>query len=191
MVSNLTIDDYEKISEHVRNMTNDNKLSEDSSLDALWEGGSTGNGRKLVICSLIGEEFGVDINKVTEIIKYDQITPVPNSESFIIGVINLRGRIIVVVDLSMRLGFGAKEINDKTRVVVIDENGLVFGVVVDTATEVLSVDDGLMGNVPSVITRKINADFIEGVSVVGSRIITVLDMYKLFNLEEFVNKKGE
>ena len=93
--------------------------------------------RQIVIFSLGKEEFGVNINEVKEIIRIEQITKIPNTEQYIKGVINLRGGIIVVIDLAMKLGFPTKEVDKNTRILVVEVGNNTVGMIVDSATEVM------------------------------------------------------
>jgi len=92
---------------------------------------SASEDRQLVIFKIAGEEFGVDINEVKEIIRWEEVTRIPNTESYIKGVINLRGSIVVVNDLAMKLGLPSKTVDDDTRILVVEVNGNIIGMVVD------------------------------------------------------------
>ena len=94
---------------------------------------------KVVVFKLGTEEFGVDIGQVNRIIKMGTITRIPNTPSYILGVLNLRGGIIVVVDLAQKLGFPSKEFNKNTRIIDIEINNTIVGMIVDSATELLKI----------------------------------------------------
>ncbi|HAG52886.1 MAG TPA: hypothetical protein DCL21_03770 [Alphaproteobacteria bacterium] len=95
---------------------------------------------QLVIFSLLGEEFGVSIHDVREIISNTQITPVPQAPSFVEGVINLRGQIIPVVDLRKRFNLEENDHKEDAKVVIIEVDDNVLGLIVDSVSEVLEVD---------------------------------------------------
>ena len=92
---------------------------------------------QLVIFDLAAETYGVDIGSVREIIRMQETTKVPRTPDFVEGVINLRGKVIPVIDLRKRFGFKRAEATKDTRIVVVDIDGNDIGVVVDAVTEVL------------------------------------------------------
>ena len=142
--------------------------------------------RQLVIFKIAGEEFGVDINEVKEIIRWTDVTRIPNTESYIKGVINLRGSIVVVNDLAMKLGLPSKEIDDDTRILVVEVGSNIVGMIVDSATEVLRLEGDKVKDPPSMITSGIESDYIDGVGVLSEdRLLTLLDLAKVMNLKDF------
>lgn len=138
------------------------------------------NDHQLVIFKIAGEEFGVDINEVKEIIRWEEVTQIPNTENYIKGVINLRGSIVVVNDLAMKLRLPSKEIDDDTRILVVEVDGNTVGMVVDSATEVLRLDAEKVQKAPDMITNCIDQKYIDGVGVLGEkRLLTLLDLSKV------------
>ena len=137
---------------------------------------------QLVIFNLGLEEFGVDIMKVQEIIRLPEITRIPKSPDYIKGVINLRGKIIVVMDLDKRFGLPSKEITDESRIVVVDIDGTIVGMVVDSVSEVIRLIASNVDATPEIITQKINADYLKGVGKMDDRLLILL------NLENIVNE---
>lgn len=136
--------------------------------------------RQLVIFKIAGEEFGVDINEVKEIIRWEDVTRIPNTERYIKGVINLRGSIVVVNDLAMKLGMPSKEVDDDTRILVVEVNDNIVGMVVDSATEVLRIEGEKVQDAPEMITSGIDQNYIEGVGVLDEkRLLTLLDLSKV------------
>ena len=136
--------------------------------------------QQLVIFKIAGEEFGVDINEVKEIIRWEDVTRIPNTESYIKGVINLRGSIVVVNDLAMKLGLPSKEVDDDTRILVVEVDGNTVGMVVDSATEVLHIDGEKVQDAPEMITSGIDQNYIDGVGVLDEkRLLTLLDLSKV------------
>ena len=140
--------------------------------------------QQVVVFALANEEFGVDINKVREIIRIEEITKIPNTESYIKGVINLRGKIIVVIDLAMKLSLPVKETDKNTRILVVEVGDNTIGMIVDLATEVLHLSSDLVKPPPSIITEKINADYIIGVGILGERLLILLDLAKVLGNKE-------
>ncbi len=143
--------------------------------------------RQLVVFKIANEEFGVDINEVKEIIRWTDVTRIPSTESYIKGVINLRGNIVVVNDLAMKLGLPSKQIDDETRILVVEvgENNTV-GMVVDSATEVLRLDGEKVKSTPEMITSGIDQNYIDGVGVLDEkRLLTLLDLAKVMKSKDY------
>jgi purine-binding chemotaxis protein CheW len=142
-------------------------------------GNMVGEEKQFVVFSLGNEEFGVNIGEVREIIKMETITRIPNTEQYIKGVINLRGGIIVIIDLAMKLGFPKKVEDKDTRIIVIEEGNNTVGMIVDNATEVLRVNSNQMKPAPPILVQKINANYIEGVGIIDERLLIILDLAKV------------
>lgn len=138
---------------------------------------------QLVSFKLGREEFGVDILKVQEINRMLKITQVPNSPDFVEGVVNLRGRIIPVIDLRKRLLISEREHDAKTRIIVVDIGGNTVGFIVDEVNEVLRISKGIIENPPELVS-KIDSDFITSVAKLEDRIIILLDLNKLLKMDE-------
>ena len=128
------------------------------------------------------EEYGIAILKVREIIGMVDVTPLPRTPSFVRGVINLRGKIIPVIDLRLKFGMQSAEYTDETCIVVVDvgregENPVRVGCIVDTVSEVLSVEAEQFENAP----RCANAagDYIAGLGKLEDRVLILLDIDKV------------
>lgn len=144
------------------------------------------NDRQLVIFKIAGEEFGVDINEVKEIIRWEDVTRIPNTESYIKGVINLRGSIVVVNDLAMKLGLPTKDVDDDTRILVVEVDGTTVGMVVDSATEVLRLEGEKVQDAPDMITSGIDQNYIDGVGILNEkRLLTLLDLTKVMASKDY------
>ena len=143
--------------------------------------------QQLVVFKVADEEFGVDINEVKEIIRWEEVTRIPNAASYIKGVINLRGNIIVVNDLAMKLGLPSKEVDDDTRILVVEVGGSnTVGMVVDSATEVLRLSGDKIRAAPSMVTSNIDTNYIEGVGLLDEkRLLTLLDLSKVLESEDY------
>lgn len=144
--------------------------------------------RQLVVFSLLDEDYGIDIYKVQEIIQYRDITYVPKAPVFVKGVINLRGRVIPVIDLKERFGLPEKEITSDTRIIVVEISSQTVGLIVDSVTEVLRIPKTDIEPPPPVTT--IEADFIEGVGKLDERLIIILDIDRILTKEEKVELAG-
>lgn len=142
--------------------------------------------RQLVIFKIAKEEFGVDINKVKEIIRWEEVTRIPNTLPYIKGVINLRGNIIVVNDLAMKLGLPSKTVDDNTRILVVEVEKNTIGMIVDSATEVMRLSGEKIREAPSMITTNINHNYIEGVGLLDEkRLLTLLDLAKVLESTDY------
>ena len=119
----------------------------------------------------------------------EEITEIPNTAEYIEGIINLRGKIVVVVDLASKVGLTSKENDMNTRIIVIEVDGNTVGMIVDTCNEVLRLDGNNIEAAPSIITRKINADYIEGVGILDERLLILLDLKKVLAAKEVEHVK--
>ena len=139
---------------------------------------------QLVIFQLAGEEFGVDIMQVQEIIRMPEITRIPQSPEHVKGVINLRGKIIVVINLGARFNLRSKELDDDSRVIIVESGDNVVGMVVDSVSEVLRLATSNVEPTPEIISAKIKADYLKGVGKLDNRLLILLDLEKVLNDEE-------
>jgi purine-binding chemotaxis protein CheW len=129
------------------------------------------------------EEFGVDILKVQEIIRTVEITRVPKSPDFVEGVINLRGKIVPVIDLRKRFGIEKKAHDNETRIIVVELPDKVVGFLVDRVKEVIRVEKSVIEPPPE-LTTNINANYITGVAKLQERLLILLDLDKVLSNEE-------
>ncbi|WP_374324745.1 chemotaxis protein CheW [Azonexus sp.] len=139
---------------------------------------------------MLGEEmFAIGILAIREIIEYGQLTEVPLVPRFIRGVINLRGAVVPVIDLSVRFGRSAGEITKRTCIVIIeiaetpDAQAQQMGIVVDAVSEVLEIAPADIEPPPAFGTR-IRTDFISGMGKVGGRFVVLLDVERILSLDE-------
>jgi purine-binding chemotaxis protein CheW len=133
---------------------------------------------QLVSFKIGDEEFGVDILKVQEINRMIAVTRVPNAPEYVDGVINLRGKVLPVIDLRSRLGMMRKEHDKNTRIIVVELSGKTVGFVVDAVSEVLRIPKSVTEPPPS-LTAGINADYITAVGKLEDRLLTLLDLDKV------------
>ena len=139
---------------------------------------------QLVIFGLAGEEFGIDISQVREIIRMQDITPMPKAPKFIEGVINLRGQIIAVMDLANRFGLTLSDRTEKARIVVIEVKDNTVGLIVDEVPEVLRISEDSIDPTPEMIESQVHADFIKGVGKLEDRLIILMDADRILSAEE-------
>ena len=129
------------------------------------------------------EEFAVDILVVQEINRMMQITQVPQSPDCVEGIINLRGRIITVVDLRKRFGMATKAHGNDSRIIVVEVEGHVLGFIVDGVKEVLRIDSSIVDPAPT-MTTSIDSDYIDGVGKLDDRLLILLNLSRLFDAEQ-------
>lgn len=121
------------------------------------------------------EEYGVDISQIQEIIRMVEVTRVPRTPAFMEGVINLRGQLIPIVDLRVRFGMERVPHTKNTRIIVTDIGTKRVGIVVDAATEVLTIPLEAIEEPPEMMAG-VGADYLQGVGKVGDRLIILLDL---------------
>lgn len=138
---------------------------------------------QLVSFKIGAEEFGVDILKVQEINKIVSITKVPNSPYFVEGVINLRGRVIPIIDLRIRLGLEKIDHTKDTRIIVVELESKTVGFIVDAVNEVLRISKSITEAPPEIVSG-INSDYITAVGKLEDRLLILLDLDKVLNQDE-------
>ena len=142
-----------------------------------------GEMHQLVSFQLGPEEYAIDILGVQEIIRLVDVTPVPNSPHYVDGVINLRGKVIPIINLRTRFGLPSIEPTKDTRIIVVEVNQLILGFMVDSVEEVLRIPEDLIEPPPS--TGRGGADeFHRGVGRVNGRLLILLNLELLFGIEK-------
>jgi purine-binding chemotaxis protein CheW len=138
---------------------------------------------QLVTFNIANEEFGVDILKVQEIIRTMEITRVPRAPAFVQGVINLRGKVIPIIDLRGRFGMESRKHDSQTRIVVVELNQVIVGFVVDSVSEVLRIPADTVVPPPSIVSG-VDSEYISGVGKLDDRLLILIDLEKLLSPEE-------
>jgi purine-binding chemotaxis protein CheW len=133
---------------------------------------------QLVTFTLRNEEYAVDILNVQEINRITEITQVPNSPSYVEGVINLRGKVMPVINLRKKFGFEDKETDDTSRIIIMDIKGVTNGLVVDAVSEVLRIPTDIV-EPPPPMSSDISSKFIKGVAKLENRLIILIDIDEL------------
>ncbi|MDS0524646.1 chemotaxis protein CheW [Clostridium sp. SHJSY1] len=131
------------------------------------------------------ESYGIEIKNVTEIIGIHPITEVPELPEYIRGIINLRGKIIPVMDVRIRFRKLFREYNDRTCIIVVDIKDVAIGLIVDSVAEVISIVDSDI--VPPPDVNKNGNKYIKGIGKVGNEVKLILDCDKLINEEDVEN----
>ena len=138
---------------------------------------------QLVCFTLNNEEYGINISQVQEINRVPDINEVPDTADFVKGVINLRGRIIPVIEMRLLLGLPEREYDHKTRIVVLDSAGILTGIVVDDVTQVLRIRRSLIVDTPELASTT-GKEFLQGIYQHDKKLILVVDCEKVFNFDK-------
>jgi purine-binding chemotaxis protein CheW len=147
-------------------------------------------GMKQLISFTVGaEEYGLELLRVKEVIRMRQITWLPKAPACVKGVINLRGDVIPIVDLRERFGLTAQQQTATTRVIVVEVEGHMIGMVVDSASQVWRVPEDQFDPPPAVMGEA-SRDFITAVGKMGDTLIIMLDVDKILNTEEMKQIAG-
>jgi purine-binding chemotaxis protein CheW len=141
---------------------------------------------QLVSFNIGTEEFGVEILKVQEINRMVEITKVPQAPHYVEGVINLRGKVIPIIDLRKRFNLDVKEYDKNTRIVVVDISGSIMGMIVDAVSEVLRLPSSTIEPPPEIVTG-LNAEYIKGVAKLEDRLLIFLDLSRVIDAVELAS----
>jgi purine-binding chemotaxis protein CheW len=163
-------------------MTGTANKSNLSSNDASDEPSKKAGG-KFLSFFLGSEEYGIEILKVQEIIGMMMVTRVPRTPDFVRGVINLRGKVIPIVDLRAKFGMESVEQTDETCIIVVKTDGIEIGIVVDRVSEVLDIAAKDIDDTPS-FGIDLNTDFIVGIGKSGSKVKILLDIDKVLSAQD-------
>ncbi len=137
-----------------------------------------------LVSFIIGnEEYAVDIFYVKEINRLSHITKVPNAPEFIEGVINLRGRIIPVIDLRIKMGLPKKENDKNSRIIVVEDAEILVGFLVDAVKEVIRIPKKIIEEPPEIVTSN-KTDFIRSVGKLDDRLLLMIDLMKILSQNE-------
>lgn len=144
------------------------------------ESGENSSGQHMFMTFKCGKEsFGIEIKYVEEIIQYQSITTIPEVESYIKGLINLRGKIIPVIDIRMRFGQESFEYNDRTCIIVINVNNTVVGLIIESIAEVVTIDDASILPPPSLSHGPEQNKYVYGIGKIQDKVKLLLDPEKL------------
>ena len=133
---------------------------------------------------LDNETYGINVMQVQEVLRYTEIAPVPGAPHYVLGIINLRGNVVTVIDTRSRFGLPSAEVDDSTRIVIIEAEKQVIGILVDSVPEVVYLRRSEIDNAPTVGTEE-SAKFIQGVSNRGDELLILVDLDKLLSDDEW------
>ena len=130
------------------------------------------------------ETYGINVMQVQEVLRYTEIAPVPGAPDYVLGIINLRGTVVTVIDTRSRFGLQPAEVSDNSRIVIIEAEKQVIGILVDSVAEVVYLRASEIDVAPSVGTEE-SAKFIQGVSNRDGELLILVDLNKLLSDEEW------
>jgi purine-binding chemotaxis protein CheW len=145
---------------------------------------------QVIVFNLGEERYGVEISQVKEIILPTQITRIPNVPSYIEGVLNLRGQIAAIINLRKRLGKEAKKNDENTRIIVIELNDAIVGVMVDSVSEVKYLSSQNIEEIPRFLALKDDSKFLKGVGKLEDGLLKLMDLKELFSEDELKEITG-
>lgn len=134
---------------------------------------------KWVTFYLDRERYGVNVMQVQEVLRFTEITPVPGAPAYVLGIINLRGNVVTVIDTRQRFMLGPKAVDDATRIVIMEAEGQVIGILVDSVAEVVELRASEIESAPNVGNEE-SARFVLGVSSLEGELLILIDLDKLF-----------
>ena len=157
---------------------------------------AVGNGsQQYLTFMLAGEEYGVDILRVQEIKGWDSVTPIPNTPAYILGVINLRGTIVPIIDLRLKFGLEKLQYGPTTVVIVVKVNNIgtnrsrIMGIVVDGVSDVYSMPDGDIKSSPD-FGVSVDTGYVRGLATVNNKMVIVLEIDNMLNSKELATAEA-
>ncbi|WP_406667053.1 chemotaxis protein CheW [Gallaecimonas sp. GXIMD1310] len=137
-----------------------------------------------VTFQLDNETYGINVMQVQEVLRYSEIAPVPGAPDYVLGIINLRGNVVTVIDTRSRFGLPSAEVSDQSRIVIIEADKEVIGILVDSVAEVVYLKRSEIEVAPNVGTEE-SAKFIQGVSNRDGELLILVDLNKMLTDEEW------
>ena len=132
---------------------------------------------------LADEKYGINVMQVQEVLRVSEIAPVPGAQSYVLGIINLRGNVVTVIDTRSRFGKMSKEMDDASRILIIESNEQVVGILVDCVSEVVYLRASDIEATPNVGNEE-NSRFIQGVSNRDNDLLILVDLNKLLTEDD-------
>lgn len=133
---------------------------------------------------LDNETYGINVMQVQEVLRHSEIAPVPGAPSYVLGIINLRGNVVTVIDTRQRFALAPAPVTDQTRIVIIEADRQVVGILVDSVAEVVYLRQSEIETAPNVGTDE-SAKFIQGVSNKNDELLILVDLEKMMTDDEW------
>lgn len=134
---------------------------------------------------LAGETYGINVMQVQEVLRYSEIAPVPGAPAYVLGIINLRGNVVTVIDTRHRFGLESGDLTENTRIVIIEAEGHVVGILVDSVAEVVYLRQSEVETAPNVGNDE-SAKFIQGVCHKNDELLILIELDKLLTDSEWI-----
>ena len=139
---------------------------------------------QLVTFCLEQESYGINVMQVQEVLRVSEIAPVPGAPSFVLGIINLRGNVVTVIDTRARFGLPAGEVTDASRIVIIESDKQVVGIMVDSVAEVVELRNSQIDPPPNVGNED-GSRYIQGLATIENDLLIVVDLNKLLTEDQW------
>jgi purine-binding chemotaxis protein CheW len=139
---------------------------------------------QLVTFRLKDETYGINVMQVQEVLRVSEIAPVPGAPGYVLGIINLRGNVVTVIDTRTRFGLPTTELDDSSRIVIIESEQQVVGILVDSVAEVVELRQSEIDTAPSIGSEE-SSRYIQGVASRDEDLLIVVDLNKLLSDEEW------
>jgi len=130
------------------------------------------------------EKYGINVMQVQEVLRVTEIAPVPGAPDYVLGIINLRGNVVTVIDTRQRFGLESKDVDDSSRIVIVESGDQVVGILVDSVAEVIDLQLSEIESAPNVGTED-STRFIQGVASQQDELLIIIDLNKLLTDEEW------
>ncbi|NLY57392.1 MAG: chemotaxis protein CheW [Gammaproteobacteria bacterium] len=133
---------------------------------------------------LDNETYGINVMQVQEVLRHTEIAPVPGAPEYVLGIINLRGNVVTVIDTRQRFGLASAEVTEQTRIVIIEADRQVVGILVDSVAEVVYLRQSEIETAPHIGTDE-SAKFIQGVCNKNDELLILVDLEKMMTDDEW------
>lgn len=137
-----------------------------------------------LVFKITSQEFAIQAARVQEISRVVATTQVPTAPSYIEGILNLRGQLATVINFRRKFGLGQKEVDEDTRIIIVEHGGFPIGILVDSVEEVIRIPDEKVQELPEAAATTVSRDYITGVWMLENRLIVVLDSDKILTKNE-------
>lgn len=134
---------------------------------------------------LADETYGINVMQVQEVLRVTEIAPVPGAPDYVMGIINLRGNVVTVLDTRKRFGLQTSEMDDSTRIVIVESDSTVVGILVDSVAEVVELRRSEIELSPNVGNED-SSKYIEGVTTCNDELLILVDINKLLSTDEWL-----
>lgn len=143
-----------------------------------------------LVFNVKGQEYGIQAMRIQEISAMFDIKEVPNTPPFIEGIMNLRGRLVSIINFRRKFGFETKNHDEDTRIIYAEHGGFPIGIIVDSVEEVIKVPDEKVQKLPETAVSTVSDEYITGVGMLDDRMIVLLDADRVLDKSELVEAEG-